>query len=71
LVKDLPALLDQGKITEANIIAAEAYLNEFGVAMKTKREVNNSFIMQHATKIMNLILYVGKLWRVYNPQSAI
>jgi hypothetical protein len=60
-------LLKEGKISADSIQAAETYLSEFGSCMKTRRELNDSFNMQYATKIMNLILYAGKLWRFYNP----
>ena len=64
-------MLHEGRITEANIVAAEAYLYNFGQCVKSRRELNDSFVMQYATKIMNLIHYVGKLWRLYNPGANI
>jgi len=55
-------------VTVNNVLAAEAFLADFGKHVKSRRELNDSFTLQYATRIMNFIYYAGQLFRIYHPE---
>lgn len=68
LVVNTPLFLRQNNITINNVIAAEAFFTDFSKHVRTKKERNDSFTLQYATRIMNFIYYAGLLFRIYHPQ---
>ena len=43
-------------------------MTEFGKNVKSRKELNDSFTLQYATRIMNFIYYAGLLYRIYHPE---
>ena len=69
-MEDLPTLLREGRLEEANVRAAEGFVEQFRELLMSRREINDSFVMQYATKIIDLVHYASKLFNLYNqPQS--
>lgn len=68
MAAEAPLFLRHNNITINNVLAAEAFLSEFGKNIKSRKELNDSFTLQYATRIMNFIYYAGLLFRVYHPE---
>lgn len=67
---DLPALLREGRLAESNVRAAEGFVEQFRELLMSRKEINDSFVMQYATKIIDLVHYAAKLFNLYSQPQA-
>lgn len=70
LVRDLPTFLKAGTIGVGDILASEECVKQSPLAVRSKTELNNSFVLQIASKLAHLVLYSGQLYRLYHPGAA-
>ena len=63
LVLVVSDLIRSGAIGPADVLAAEQCVSQCPDSVRNKAELNNSFVLQIASKLTHLVLYTGRLFR--------